>query len=187
MKKVLFLVVSLFVNNLAMANTNDVVKDTNGHIVKNTFGNCVRTNWVVEMDACGASSVRPVLSLDEPISRRPIKRSRSYLVFFDFDKYNLSPDAVSIIKKAKEEALQTQGAVNFTITGHTDLAGSDAYNMKLSSSRANSVKQELVKLGVESSGVATFAKGEKEPLVATPDGVKEPQNRRVEIIYSIEE
>lgn len=174
--------------SFARADNRDVVRDTNQHIVKNSFNNCVRTKWETAGDACAPKEVAPVVAIaPEPEVRKPIKRSRSYLVFFDFDKSTLTPSAIDIIKKANAEAHTSISDVSFSITGHADRSGADAYNMKLSQRRANSVKNELVKLDSSNNSIETVAKGESEPLVPTKDGVKEPQNRRVEIIYSIEE
>ncbi|HAD86247.1 MAG TPA: hypothetical protein DCG48_02695, partial [Rhodospirillaceae bacterium] len=69
-------------------------------------------------------------------------------------------------------------------TGHADRSGTDAYNLRLSQRRAESVKAELNRLGIPSGEILTRWKGEREPLVQTPDGAREPQNRRVEIILA---
>lgn len=163
--------------------TRDVVKDTNGHIVLNTFANCVRTQWEMGTDACGPEAPPP------PPPPAPVARvqedSRSYLVFFDFDKYNLTQDAVEVLSNLFSN---TQGAksVHYSITGHADRSGSDAYNMKLSERRANSVKEELVRKGIPGNAVSLDWKGERDPLVQTDDGIKEPQNRRAEIRVRME-
>ena len=68
------------------------------------------------------------------------------------------------------------------MTGHTDTVGSDAYNMRLSMRRAVAVEKELVHDGVPEGEIAIFAKGKRDLLVPTADGVKEPQNRRVQIV-----
>ena len=70
-----------------------------------------------------------------------------------------------------------------TVTGHTDTVGSDAYNMRLSRRRAESVAAQLEKDGLPSSEIEIVAKGKRDLLVPTKDGVKEPQNRRVAIVY----
>lgn len=178
----------------AKAEFKEVVKDSNKNIVKNTFGNCVYTAATAKTDECKNTPEVEAPKLPEPapiaqetIPMKPIKRSRSYLVFFDFNKSNLTPSAAEIVRKAYAEATGTQGKHNFSLTGHTDRSGSDAYNMKLSKSRVTSVKKELVKLGESSATIESNAKGESEPLVPTADGVKEAQNRRVEIIYTIGE
>jgi iron complex outermembrane receptor protein len=107
----------------------------------------------------------------------------SYLVFFDFNKSDLTPQAVSIVNQAAANAGPAK-VTQLTVTGHTDTVGSDAYNMRLSRRRAESVAAQLEKDGIASSEIEIVAKGKRDLLVPTADGVKEPQNRRVQIVYS---
>jgi outer membrane protein OmpA-like peptidoglycan-associated protein len=107
---------------------------------------------------------------------------RSYLVFFDFNKSDLTPQAVSIVNQAAANAGPAK-VTQLTVTGHTDTVGSDAYNMRLSRRRAESVAAQLEKDGIPSSEIQIVAKGKRDLLVSTADGVKEPQNRRVQIVY----
>lgn len=106
---------------------------------------------------------------------------RNFLVFFDFDKSSLTPRAMDIVKEAANVAKAGQNA-RVTCTGHTDTAGPAAYNMALSLRRANTVKQALVREGVAAEAITVIGRGEEQLLVATGDGVREPQNRRVEIV-----
>lgn len=106
---------------------------------------------------------------------------QKFLVFFDFDKSNLRSDAQKIVSESVTYA-KTNGKATIVVTGHADTSGSDAYNMALSERRAQTVEKELERLGIPASEVSVHWKGESEPLVQTGDGVKEPQNRRVEII-----
>jgi iron complex outermembrane receptor protein len=108
--------------------------------------------------------------------------AHSYMVFFDFNKSDLTPQAVAIVAQAAKNAAPAK-ATTIDVTGHTDTVGSDAYNMRLSRRRAEAVAAELEKDGIPSSEIAIFAKGKKDLLVPTADGVKEPQNRRVQIVY----
>jgi outer membrane protein OmpA-like peptidoglycan-associated protein len=103
-------------------------------------------------------------------------------VFFDFNKSDLTPQAVTIVNQAAANAGPAK-VTRLTVTGHTDTVGSDAYNMRLSKRRAEAVASELEAKGIPSGEIALFAKGKRDPLVPTGDGVKEPQNRRVEIVY----
>ena len=105
----------------------------------------------------------------------------SFMVFFDFDRSNLSAQAVNTIKQAAA-AYKTRGQARVTATGHADRSGPDAYNMALSLRRANTVKDQLVREGVPATAIAVVGRGESMPLVQTADGVREPQNRRVEIV-----
>jgi iron complex outermembrane receptor protein len=106
----------------------------------------------------------------------------SYLVFFDFNKSDLTAQAVSIVNQAAANAGPAH-VTQLTVTGHTDTVGSDAYNMRLSRRRAESVAAQLEKDGIASSEIQIVAKGKRDLLVPTADGVKEPQNRRVQIVY----
>lgn len=108
---------------------------------------------------------------------------RNYLVFFDWDKADLTADAKAIIKAAADNS-RTMSVTRIEATGHADRSGPDAYNLGLSKRRAESVKAELTALGLAADEIVLRWKGEREPLVQTPDGVREPQNRRVEIILS---
>ena len=106
---------------------------------------------------------------------------KNFLVFFDFDKADITPEASKIITQAAV-ASKNPGITRVALTGHTDLAGSDKYNQALSLKRAEAVKAALVRQGVPAAEISVVAKGKSDPLVATKDGVREPQNRRVEIV-----
>jgi outer membrane protein OmpA-like peptidoglycan-associated protein len=112
----------------------------------------------------------------------PAATPKSYLVFFDFNKSDLTSQAVSIVNQAAANAGPAH-VTQLTVTGHTDTVGSDAYNMRLSRRRAESVAAQLEKDGIASSEIQIVAKGKRDLLVPTADGVKEPQNRRVQIVY----
>jgi outer membrane protein OmpA-like peptidoglycan-associated protein len=107
--------------------------------------------------------------------------ARTYLVFFDWDKSNLTDRARQIVA----EAAQASTHVTYTkiqVNGYTDTSGTPAYNQGLSIRRAKSVAAELVKDGVPASAISIAGFGETHLLVPTGPGVREPQNRRVEII-----
>jgi outer membrane protein OmpA-like peptidoglycan-associated protein len=116
-----------------------------------------------------------------PVAAAP-SVAKSYMVFFDFNKSDLTPQAVAIVDQAAKNAAPAK-ATELIVTGHTDTVGSDAYNMRLSRRRAESVAAELEKMGIKSSEIEIVAKGKTDLLVPTKDGVREPQNRRVTIVY----
>ncbi len=104
-----------------------------------------------------------------------------YRVFFAFDRADLSEADRQIITQAVEDYRRT-GTARITVTGHTDTSGSAAYNLELSRRRAEAVTSELVRQGVPATEIATVGRGEEDLLVPTADGVREPRNRRVEIV-----
>lgn len=112
---------------------------------------------------------------------KPVALPGPFMVFFDFDKSDITPEAARIIKAAAK-AFKEHKAVRIMATGHADRSGTEAYNMRLSQRRADAVKAALIAEGVSASSIMTAAKGETSPLVATDDGVREPQNRRTEIV-----
>jgi outer membrane protein OmpA-like peptidoglycan-associated protein len=111
----------------------------------------------------------------------PQPQATSFMVFFDWDRSNLSQQALATIGQAAQ-AFKTKGSARITATGHTDTSGPENYNMALSLRRANAVKDALVRNGVPATAIAVVGRGEQGLLVPTPDGVREPQNRRVEIV-----
>jgi len=105
---------------------------------------------------------------------------KTFIVFFDFDKSNLTAEAQSVVQQAVQTAKQN-GFVRVVITGHTDTVGSDRYNQALSERRAASVKGEMVREGMDGNSIAIQGKSFHDPLVPTGPGVREPQNRRAVI------
>ena len=105
---------------------------------------------------------------------------RNFNVFFDFDKSTLTPEARDVISEAVKTAKQL-GPVHITVTGHTDTVGSFRYNQALSERRARSVKNEMIRLGMNSGDIETIGRSFRDPLVPTGPGVREPQNRRAVI------
>jgi len=110
----------------------------------------------------------------------PMAAARTYLVFFDWSKADLTDRARQIIGEAA--TARGQGVTRIEVNGFTDRSGPADYNMQLSVRRANAVAAELVRRGVPRNEIVTRGFGEENNLVPTADGVREPQNRRVEII-----
>jgi OOP family OmpA-OmpF porin len=122
----------------------------------------------------------PITPPPAPVARAP-EVQRSFQVFFDFNKAEITEAAARVIQQAANNV--KQGNVShITVTGHTDTVGSAKYNQALSERRAELVKGELVKDGVSSTEVMTVGVGKAGLLVPTADGIREPQNRRAEIV-----
>jgi OOP family OmpA-OmpF porin len=134
--------------------------------------------------ACRDGFMTALAEIEKPIAVPPPPPKAAapdrYLVFFDWNKATLTPEARRVIASAAE-AYKSTGKATIVATGYTDLSGPAAYNQKLSVRRADAVKAELVRLGVPATSITAIGRGESNPLVPTADGVREPQNRRVEI------
>jgi OOP family OmpA-OmpF porin len=102
------------------------------------------------------------------------------LVFFDWDSAEIPADARQTVEFVSRNAAQCNWR-NFTVTGHADKSGSNDYNMGLSQRRADAVAALMASMGIAQASVTTAARGEEQPRVPTDDGVRELQNRRVEI------
>jgi OOP family OmpA-OmpF porin len=116
-----------------------------------------------------------------PVAAPAPAPARSYLVFFDWDKATLTDRARSIIKEAADNSTRVQ-YTRIEVNGYTDTSGTSQYNQGLSVRRARAVAGELVRDGVPQSAISVQGFGETHLLVATGPNVREPQNRRVEII-----
>jgi len=124
----------------------------------------------------------PPVTPAPPVAPPPVAASpKTYLVFFDWDKYSLTPRATQIIAEAASDS-RTAATTTISVSGYTDTSGTPVYNQGLSERRAKSVAAQLVTDGVPMSEIEIHAYGETHLLVPTGPGVREPQNRRVEIV-----
>lgn len=122
----------------------------------------------------------PLLQVAQAAPAPAPAAAKSYVIYFDFDKSTLTPEGRQIVDRMVAD-LKAGAAAKVQLVGKADRAGSDAYNQKLSERRAKTVSDALVKAGITSDRIASRAVGEKEPPVPTPDGVREPRNRVVEV------
>ena len=107
--------------------------------------------------------------------------ARTYLVFFDWDRADLTDRARQIVSEAAQASTRVQ-YTRIEVQGNADRSGTPAYNQRLSLRRAQTVAAELVRDGVPRAAIDIQAFGDTRPLVPTAAGVREPQNRRVAII-----
>ncbi|MCF8495221.1 MAG: OmpA family protein [Alphaproteobacteria bacterium] len=112
-----------------------------------------------------------------------VAENAMYLVFFNWDSTELTAGALNVLDAvAQEVAKNPPQSVN--VVGHADKSGPRDYNQRLAFKRANAVREALIQRGIDPAMLAVDAKGEDEPLVPTPDGVREPANRRANISFN---
>lgn len=103
------------------------------------------------------------------------------MVRFAFDSAVLLPQTLDAVRQAFARA-EAGGGAKLAVTGHADRAGPQDYNLKLSLRRAEAIKDALLSLGARPDDIVLSGQGETQPAVVTPDNVREPANRRVEIV-----
>ena len=115
-----------------------------------------------------------------PPAPAPVKSYTIKGVNFEFDSAKLTPAAKNILDEAAS-GIKAASSHTFTVVGHTDSVGSDAFNMGLGQRRADSVKEALVGRGVPASQLRTSSMGERQPIATNATAEGRAENRRVEI------
>lgn len=133
----------------------------------------------------GALSLR-IAPSEKPVAENIAPPVRThYALWFDFDTDHLSPSGREVVADAVLDAKAAK-IQHIMVTGHADAAGRSDYNDALSLRRAEAVKQEMLRDGFEGS-VEVAGRGDRDPAVTTPPGVKDPENRRVVISWQHDE
>ena len=124
----------------------------------------------------------PPAPAPEPIAEPMAPEDAVYLVFFNWDSKQLGSGALNVLDAVAQEVAKNPPS-QINIIGHADTSGPQTYNQKLAFSRANNVRDALVERGVNPNTIMVDSRGENELLVETPDNVREPANRRVNITF----
>ena len=107
-----------------------------------------------------------------------------FKIYFPWDKSGLTDQAKAVVANAAGIANQCS-ITDIVIEGHTDSSGAQSYNVGLSNRRADSVEAELRNSGITTTNIVKTANGETALAVSTPDGVREPLNRRTEVVIRL--
>lgn len=195
MKKMIKCLVVALLPVLSMAHAQNVNGDNNpmktgayltdsaGNIVKSDFGLCWRTSsWTPETavrecdpdlfknEVTVTQTTTEVEQVAKPIEPVPVVKQPVNVVikaYFDFDKSNLTNESRNKLNDVANQ-IKAYNVEVITVSGHADRIGTEQYNEALSQRRADTVKAELVKLGVDESKIFTEAKGESQPEVTCP-------------------
>jgi outer membrane protein OmpA-like peptidoglycan-associated protein len=149
-----------------------------------TYGTAVRTDdfnhsVLIGLRYSFGAAPAPVEAAPMPVADMGAK---TFLVFFDWDKADLTARSAAIVHDAAAYSTGTR-YTRIDVDGNTDTSGTPGYNQGLSERRARVVAAELVRDGVPQSAISMHAYGDTKLLVSTGPGVREPQNRRVEIVF----
>ena len=125
----------------------------------------------------------PLSPFDVDASEPMAAEDAVYLVFFNWDSRKLGSGALNVLDAVAEEVAKNPPHT-INLIGHADTSGATQYNQRLAIKRANVVRDALVQRGVDPSLMVVEARGENELLVSTPDNVREPANRRVNISFN---
>ncbi len=168
------------------------VVDPYDKIVKDPFGNCIRTPfWSAEKNIPECGGVAAV----EPPPAAPVVETLTLGTdaLFDFDKYNIKPSASERLNRLAADLRRVSSVSSILIVGHTDSKGTEAYNYRLGHRRADAVASYLASRGVPPSLMTTQSRGELDPVAPNtlPDGRDNPAgralNRRVVITVTAQE
>ena len=105
----------------------------------------------------------------------------TFMLFFDWGKGDIRRDDEAILDQVAE-AWRARTGQRLRLTGHTDRSGGAIFNRQAGMERAKAVRLALEKRGIPRDAMSITSFGEDRPLVPTEDGVREVQNRRVEIV-----
>ena len=104
----------------------------------------------------------------------------SFTTYFILGTDDLSPESEPVLQQVLAES-RRRGSSEITVIGHTDRVGSEEKNDGLSLQRAERIREQLIRLGIQEDIIFATSRGEREPITETADEVPEPSNRRVEI------
>jgi outer membrane protein OmpA-like peptidoglycan-associated protein len=152
----------------------NVVIDSDGEVVMQTDADYAVTH--------NGTFGCPEMAAVEPAAPPPMPLPESGQIYFEFDKYELTPEAQAALDDMIFD-IKDRELGGIVSAGHTDTAGPPEYNMGLSQKRADTVANELVKAGIPAQIIVTEAFGETDLAVPTPDNTPEAANRRVVVDF----
>lgn len=193
-KLLLILTLLLLFPGCAKKTTVVLLADADGNVGKVTISNktgTVQIDKAMEVSVVSGQQSAPttptVLSNEAiqadfatVLSISP-EKPNYFLLYFKSESTKLTPKSKKLLPEILK-TIENRNSFDINVVGHTDTAGDQNYNLRLSKRRATAVKRVLTQKGVTASYIKTTSHGEKNPLIQTADNVHEPRNRRVEVI-----
>lgn len=151
-------------------NYHDVVHDKSGQVIRNTFGNCVRTKWESNIDEC--QGTKRQIAQVQKIERYQIP-DEERTIYFEFNKSKLSEGEEYKLNNLTSKIKTMNDISGVTIIGYADRIGTDSYNENLSQKRAKAVEEYMRKQGYLNVTVAkTRWLGESDPITQCATDMK---------------
>ncbi len=186
------------VSGHANGGDNKVVMDERSQVIKNTFGNCVRTKWDANNDVCAPKAKpvpQPVVAAPAPPPPAPKIGREARTIYFDFNKSHLNPEGIRKLNELVSHIKRSKHIIGAGIAGFADRIGSDDYNLALSKKRAKAVYEyvsERVQINTEILDIR--AVGENAPVTDCSKDLKRSKaiqclarDRRVEVVFQHQE
>ena len=200
MKTSLVILFTFLLSKSALASDNWV--STNQQPVKDSYNNCIKNGFwtpATAHPACApdlkpipqvqvAQPVVPILPIPKP-AEQPIQKSAPVVpskvtfqaeTLFDFDKSVIKPEGRARLDSFAKQLIGVKYELVIVI-GHTDSIGTDRYNMRLGTRRAEAVKAYLISKGIAANQIQTISKGKREPIADNKTVQGRALNRRVVI------
>ncbi|MBY0411606.1 MAG: OmpA family protein [Burkholderiaceae bacterium] len=158
------------------------VRTAAGAQVLRNAGDITQTRGAAAAPSAVSTAAAPTISniFGEALAAEP-PPAQTFTLLFENNSSVLRADSLAQLDEIAEIS-QRSGLIRVSISGHTDAIGSDRLNDNLARTRAEEVRQQLLRRRVSASLLTVSSHGKGNPLVVTPDGVAEPRNRRVVVI-----
>lgn len=138
------------------------------------------------LDGVGKEADKTVIKVQQiPLEPKQHVMEEIFEVHFDFDKSKIKPEYEDLIRKLVATTRANKN-VKVSVVGHTDTAGSSAYNYALGGRRAEAVQRMLIEYGIPSSQIIAVSAGEEDLKVKTPDNTPNAENRRVRVVKEVQ-
>jgi len=128
---------------LQAADSQKTARDGWDGVVRNSFGNCVRTKWDAETDPCAPPAPPAPVVQAPPPPAPPVVSLEQRTLYFDFDSAKLSPEAVAKLDALVNIIQSSNQIIQAGVIGYADEMGNEEYNMALSQKRADAVAEYL--------------------------------------------
>lgn len=131
-------------------------------------------------EAAADTNAIPAVAVRSDAAGTGPRDPKGFMILFDFDSAAITADSLPALD-AIADAAKEGDTIRMIVSGHADRAGPESFNQRLSWQRAEAVSHALIERGVSADRIGISAHGERRPRVSTPDGMREPRNRRVEV------